>query len=128
MNKVVVTSTGETVESPLDSHFGRCRYLLVCDPASGQIEKTIANANAAVPGGAGVSTAQMVADLGIKTIITGNIGPKAYEALVASEIDIYIAAAGSVKEALEAFAAGKLKKVDDSSAPMHSGLGAKENS
>ena len=91
------------------------------------MEKAIANANATAQGGAGVSTAQMVADMGITKIITGNIGPKAYEALTASGIEIYVAESGKAKDALEKFGNGELKKVDDASAPMHAGLGMKKD-
>lgn len=126
MSKVVITAEGDSLDSPLDSHFGRCRFLLVCDSEGMKLENAIKNENAEVQGGAGVSTSQMVADLGINVIITGNIGPKAFSALTASGISIYVAGTGKVKDALEAFASGELKKVDDASAPMHSGLGAKK--
>ncbi len=126
MEKVVITAEGDSLDSPLDSHFGRCKYLLICNPESKQVDKAIANGNAEVQGGAGVSTAQMVADLDIKNIVTGNIGPKAFEALNASGIKIFVAQSGSVGNALNAFVDNKLEEVTDASAQMHSGLGAKK--
>lgn len=126
MEKVLVTSTGEAPDSEIDSHFGRCKFLLVCDPESGEVEKAIANKNAEAQGAAGVSTAQMVTDLGIKKVITGNVGPKAFDALNSAGIEIYIAETGSVGDSLEAFKNGKLKKIDESSASMHSGLGMRK--
>lgn len=126
MAKVIVTAEGETPEAKVDAHFGRCKYLLVCDPETNQVEKSIANDNATAQGGAGVSTAQMVADLGAKQIITGNIGPKAYQALSTSGIEIFVADSGTVTQALADLKDGKLEKVSDASAPMHTGLGAKK--
>lgn len=123
MEKVVVTALGQDLQAKLDSHFGRCQYLLVCDAENKKVEKAIANANAQAQGGAGVTTAQMVADMGIKTVITGNIGPKAFDALNLSGIKVLIAKPGTAADALEGFSAGKLEEVTKSSAPMHTGLG-----
>jgi len=127
MEKVIITAQGDSLDSELDPHFGRCKFILVCNPETKELEKAITNVNATAQGGAGVSTAQTVADMGISKIITGNIGPKAYEALTASGVEIYVAEPGKVSDALEKFGNGELKKVDDASAPMHTGLGMKKS-
>lgn len=126
MKKVIVTALGETLDAQLDDHFGRCKYLLVCDVENRKIEKAIVNANAQAQGGAGVTTAQIVADLGVEAVITGSVGPKAFDALNASGIKVVIAKLGTVKDVLSDFAEGKLEEMKESSAPMHSGLGLKE--
>jgi len=57
-------------------------------------------------GGAGVSSAQFVANEGIDVLITGDLGPNASKALNSSKIKIITGASGTVREALEKFKGG----------------------
>ena len=65
------------------------------------------NLNAAQ--GAGIQAAKTIIDLGVKTLITGHIGPKAFAALQAGGVAIYPVAGGTVAETLEEFRMGSLK-------------------
>jgi predicted Fe-Mo cluster-binding NifX family protein len=47
--------------------------------------------------------------LGVKALITGHVGPKAFAALQAGDVSIYPIAGGSVADALQQFKMGSLK-------------------
>ena len=42
-------------------------------------------------GGAGIQSAQLMADRGVKTVLTGNCGPNAHQTLSAADIEVLIA-------------------------------------
>ena len=63
--------------------------------------------------GAGISAAQIVANEKAEAVISGNLGPKAFDVLTSSGIDIYQAMPGmTIKEALVAFKNKQLPKMD----------------
>lgn len=103
--KIVVSSSANNLEAPLDPRFGRCPYLLIIDTDTMQFE-AVANAAAEAGGGAGIQTAQVIADKGAKAVITGNVGPNAFKALSAVGVEIITGAAGSVREVVEKFKLG----------------------
>lgn len=110
--KVCVSSVGSNLEDEVDPRFGRCAYLLFVDSESGELLGAKSNeTNVNAPRGAGISTAQVAADEGVRAIITGNVGPKAFDVFSASGIDVY-PATGSVKEAVEALKEGNLNKLE----------------
>jgi predicted Fe-Mo cluster-binding NifX family protein len=81
------------------------------------------NDSSGASGGAGVQSAKFVADNGAKAVITGNVGPKAYNALNAAGIEIITIEAGIlVKEAVLNYQAGKYRPVTGATATEHSGI------
>ncbi len=110
--KVAISSTGNTLESQVDPRFGRCAYFIIAEVESGKLKewKAIPNPGMAAMGGAGISAAQKVADEGVKTIITGNIGPRAAAVFQQVGIQVY-QATGTVKEALESWIKGELPRL-----------------
>lgn len=107
--KVCLSSTANNLEAQLDPRFGRCAYLLIVDTETLQFE-VIPNTAADVTGGAGIQAAQTIANKGAKAVLTGNVGPNAFKALSAAGIEIMTAASGSIREVLEKFKSGKLRK------------------
>ena len=120
--KLCVTSEGGKLDSRVDPRFGRCRYFIVVDSDTLEFE-AVENKNAEAMGGAGVQSGQLVASRGIKAVLTGNVGPNAFKTLNAAGVDIYTGVSGTVKEAVEAFKAGKLKKTDSASVGSKFGVG-----
>lgn len=108
--KVVVTSLGETVESPVDQRFGRARYFILYDMETKEWSSHDNKQNLEAAQGAGVQAGQKVIELGAEAVITGHCGPKAFATLKAGNVDAYEGAAGNVSEAIDAFREGKLKK------------------
>jgi len=59
--------------------------------------------------GAGIQAAQEMAGRGVGAVITGNVGPNAYQVLSSAGIRILIGASGTVREAVEMFKRGQLQ-------------------
>jgi predicted Fe-Mo cluster-binding NifX family protein len=107
--KTAVTSSGKTLDSPVDPRFGRAARFIVVDAPSGEFEAhdNAQNLNAAQ--GAGIQAAQTLSRLGVDVLITGHCGPKAFRTLRAAGIQVVVGAEGTVREAVERFRKGELK-------------------
>jgi predicted Fe-Mo cluster-binding NifX family protein len=57
--------------------------------------------NASTAHGAGIQTAEKVAELGVHAVIAEHVGPKAFDALQAGGIRVYTGATGTVAFAVE---------------------------
>ena len=120
--KIVVTSSGNTLESPIDPRFGRCQFFIFVDPESMEFEST-ENEAVMASGGAGPQAAQFVANKGAEAVLTGNVGPNAVSALKAAGIKIYVGSTGTVKETVSLFKNGQLQEVGEATVASHSGIG-----
>jgi len=109
--KICITSEGKTLDSKVDPRFGRCQYFIIVETDTLEFE-AIQNPNIEAMGGAGIQSAQLVASKKVKAVLTGNVGPNAFQTLSTAGIDIYTGVSGSIKEAIEAYKSGKLKKTE----------------
>lgn len=119
--KICITSQGNTLESQVDPRFGRCAYFIIIDPESSEFE-IIENSNAQTMGGAGIQAGQLVSDKGVKALLTGHVGPNAFQTLQASGIEIITGISGPVKEAVEQYKSGVLKPATNPTVGAHSGM------
>ena len=87
--KMAITSTGNNLESRFDLRFGRTAWFCIYDKESETIQ-FVENENKDSMGGAGTKTAEMVAELGVKQVISGDFGPKAKSLLERFEIQMII--------------------------------------
>jgi predicted Fe-Mo cluster-binding NifX family protein len=55
--KICVSSTGNTLDAPVDPRFGRCRYFLIVDSETMQFE-AVPNIASGAMGGAGIQAAK----------------------------------------------------------------------
>ena len=116
--KVAITSQGKEMNSEVDPRFGRARYFIVVETETDHVvHDNSPNLNAAH--GAGTQSAQAVVGLGAEAVVTGNIGPKAYAALEAAGVKVYVGAAGSVAEALQKFRDNQLQCASEATAEGH---------
>jgi len=118
--RIAVSASGPGLNAPVDPRFGRCPYFVVVDSETMEWE-AIDNANAATAGGAGIRTAQVIADQGVQTVITGNCGPNAYQTLSAAGIEVASGFTGSVQEAVEAYERGGLRPTAQANVASHYG-------
>lgn len=119
--KIAITSQGDNLEVPVDPRFGRCTYFIIIDPETEEFE-AVSNSSADAMGGAGPRSAQIISDKGAEAVITGNVGPNAFQTLKAANIKIYQGASGTVKETLAKYKRGEMKELSNSSVPGHFGL------
>jgi len=110
--KIAISSTGKNIDDKIDETFGRCPYFIIVEIKDGKIGKieTIENENINQTTGAGVSTAQLVAEKEVEAIITGNVGPRALDVLNQFNIKIYTGK-GSIKEAINSFINNELEEI-----------------
>ena len=107
--RVAITATGPELSSPLDQRFGRARYLLIVDTPDSVVAAVDNQAGVDASQGAGIQAAQSVIDNNTSILITGHCGPKAFRALKAGGVHVYLAPDGTVAEAIAAFRSGDLK-------------------
>lgn len=110
--KIAVSSMSKNIDSNVADVFGRCPYFVIAEVENKKIKETkaIENQNIDQMTGAGVSTAQLMAEKDVNVVITKNIGPRAMDVLKQFSIEVYIGK-GVVKDALQEFVDGKLKKI-----------------
>lgn len=106
--KVAFTTSGDGLNAPLDSRFGRAPKFLIydLDVQSFEVIDNVQNLNAAQ--GAGIQSAETVARLGAGAVVTGHCGPKAFRVLKAAGIRIFNTDPATVAEALAKYRAGAL--------------------
>jgi predicted Fe-Mo cluster-binding NifX family protein len=119
--KVVISCGGNTLEDFVDPRFGRCQTLLFVDTETLQAE-AVPNEAAMMGGGAGIQTAQLVANRGVGAVITGQLGPNASSVLESAGVPVYLGATGTARQALQAFQAGQLQRTQDATVAAHFGM------
>jgi predicted Fe-Mo cluster-binding NifX family protein len=118
--KICVTSSGNTLDALVDPRFGRAAYLAIVESESMAFE-AVPNAAAGAMGGAGIQAAQTLANKGVSVLITGNVGPNAFQALKSSGVKIVVGASGTIREVIEKFKRGQLKETDNPTVEGHFG-------
>jgi len=88
--KIAISAAGPSLDAAVDARFGRCQYFVIVDPQTMELE-ALENSNVAAAGGAGISTAQMIANKGAEVVLTGNCGPNAYQTLSAAGVQVITA-------------------------------------
>jgi len=73
--KIAITSTGNSLDSKLDSRFGRCSYFVFFDTESGSVEY-VPNVNRESVEGAGPASVQLVASRNAIKVVSGEFGAK----------------------------------------------------
>jgi len=119
--KICVTSEGANLGSKVDPRFGRCRYFIIADTGTLEFE-AIENPNIESTGGAGIQSAQLVGSKQVKAVVTGNVGPNAFQTLQAAGVEVFTNASGTIKEAIEKYKKGEFKAVSGPSVGSHSGM------
>ena len=120
--KIAVSASDNSLDAAVDPRFGRCAYVLIIDSQTSEIVGGGRNEFAAAGGGAGTQTAQWAIREGAEAVLTGNIGPNAYNVLRAGKIKVYAGVSGSVRDVIVRLNKGELREIASSTAPPHSGL------
>ena len=110
--KIAISSTTQNIDDKVHETFGRCPYFIIAEIKDGKIEKTQAIKNESIDqtSGAGISSAQLVAEQKAEVVITGNVGPRAFDVLNQFKIKMYVGK-GIVKEVVQNFIDNKLKEI-----------------
>ena len=121
---ICLSSQGNTLDAQIDPRFGRCQYFIIFDTETSAFE-AITNPNIDSMGGAGIQSGQLIAGKKVRTVLTGNVGPNAFQTLQAAGIEVVTGISGSVREAIEKYRKGGLSVAEGPSAASHSGMSAR---
>lgn len=116
---IAITSEGDTIDSQVDPRFGRAKFFLIYNDEYGKWEGVDNKQNFQAAQGAGIQAATTIAQKNCNVLITGHCGPKAFRALSAAGVAIYLCDSGTVKEVFEKFQKGELKKIDNADVEGH---------
>ena len=120
--KIVVTANGADLDAPVSPVFGRCPTYVFVDTETMQFE-AVENPAATAGGGAGIQAAQYVIERGAQAVVTGNAGPNAFNVFQAANVPVHLFGGRTVREAVEAYKAGKLQSVAGANVQAHAGMG-----
>ncbi|MFC1958890.1 NifB/NifX family molybdenum-iron cluster-binding protein [Chloroflexota bacterium] len=118
--KIAISATAASLDADIDPRFGRCQYFIIADPDTMEFE-ALENSSAMAGGGAGISTAQMIAGKGVEAVLTGNCGPNAYQGLSAAGIKVITGVSGNVRDAVQIYKSGNLEGSTQPNVPDHFG-------
>ncbi|NLF80335.1 MAG: dinitrogenase iron-molybdenum cofactor [Clostridia bacterium] len=102
MTKIAVAAEGKNITG----HFGHCENFLLYEIKDGQIikEETIDN-----PGHRPGFLPNFLADQGVRTIISGNMGEGARDIFLERNIEVIVGVLGDAKTAVKSYLTGHLQ-------------------
>jgi predicted Fe-Mo cluster-binding NifX family protein len=110
MDKVAITCEEPSLDAKVDPRFGRAAGFLVVDLNTMDFEYLDNGASQTMAQGAGIQAAESVARSGVRVVLTGFVGPKAFQALSAAGIKVGLNLEGTtVKEAIERYKVGNVE-------------------
>lgn len=107
--RVAISARNQTPYSDVDERFGRAYWFLVYSTDDDSWTPFNNSANRALANNAGSSTAEMMKEIGVSLVLTGETGPKAYRVLSQAGIQVCHGMCGTVIEALELWQSGRLE-------------------
>lgn len=120
--RIVVTANGADLDASASPIFGRCPWYLFVDTDTMEVEAT-ENPAVGAAGGAGIQAAQFVVERGAEAVLTGNVGPNAFDVFQSARVPVYLIADSSAREAVNAYKADQLPEAGGATGPAHAGMG-----
>jgi len=108
--KIAVSANGKTKDSFMDQRFGRCRYFVLFDDQTEQVD-SIMNPSAYASSSAGPTAVKELVKHKIETVITGSVGEIAKESLQVAGIEIITMEASTVQKAIDLYLRSKSQSV-----------------
>jgi predicted Fe-Mo cluster-binding NifX family protein len=118
--KICITSQGKDMEALVDPRFGRCQYFTIVDTDSNETD-ILENVNRDGMGGVGVQSGQFIAEKQVKVVLTGNVGPNAFQTLQAAGIEVVTGVSGKVKDVIDRYSKGEFRTTQGPSVDSHFG-------
>jgi predicted Fe-Mo cluster-binding NifX family protein len=124
MEKIAVTCEEPSLDSRIDPRFGRAAGFLIVDPETMTFEYISNGASQVMAQGAGIQAAENIARSGAKVLLTGYVGPKAFQGLNAAGIKIGQDLENvTVREAIDLYKSGKVNMAAAPNSRSHGGMG-----
>ena len=115
--KIAIPVDEQSLSSSVSPSFGRAAHFLFYNTNTKE-SYYLDNSAVVSQGGAGIRAAQVIADHGVKALLTPRCGENAEKVLSKSEVFIYKSIPGTAQENIDAFTAEKLVLLND----FHSGF------
>jgi predicted Fe-Mo cluster-binding NifX family protein len=122
--KVAISTIGKNLDAPIDPRFGRCAFFIIVDVDNMKFE-VCSNQIIALGASAGIQAAQFLTSKGVQLVITGNMGPNALRSLSAAGIDVITGQAGTVRQVIDDYKKGSLKRTNEGNVYGHYGMGGR---
>lgn len=108
MNIIAVSSEGPGLESMVDPRFGRAGGFVILNKTTDEVSYIDNGASQVMAQGAGIETAERLSEAGVEVVLSGFVGPKAFEALQEAEIKVVQDMDGmSAGDAIQKFLSGQ---------------------
>ncbi len=110
MNKIAITSEGPSLDDLVDPRFGRAAGFVVVDLESMETRYIDNGQSQVLAQGAGIQASELMAGAGTGCVLTGFVGPKAFQALSAVKIKVVQNLDGiTVRQAIERYKSGAVQ-------------------
>ena len=120
--KIVVSSQGASLDAASSTVFGRCPTFVFVDTDTMEFD-AMPNPAMSQGGGAGIQAAQFVVNQGAQAVLSGHLGPNAFDVLNAAGVPGYLIPEGTVRQAVEGYSAGELAPMAGANVAAHAGIG-----
>lgn len=117
--KIALSSKGPTIDDLIEERFGRTPSFIIYDLEKDTYHSVDNTQILNSPQGAGIQAAQHVVDADVEAVVTGHVGPKAFQVLKTAKVIIYLARGIRVKEAITNFKDGKLQRAESNDVEEH---------
>ena len=118
--KIAISAEGKNLDRILDSRFGRCEYFQIYNQEGSQL-KVVENKGITAEGGAGIAAAQQIIDEEVDVVITGSLGPNAYNIIDKAKIKAFTCDNIAMEAVLKAFKNNELQEITYAG-PAHRGM------
>ena len=107
--RIAVSAFGPNLMSRLSPRFGGCSYFLVIDPSTKNLE-VYENKHDDPAGNSDAQAARFLASKKVDAVITGRCRPDTFKILADAGIRVFLKQSGIVKEVLEKYAQGRMRR------------------
>jgi len=108
MKRIVVTSDGESLESGVSQHFGRCPYFIVAEAEGKEMKSHEAVENPYYENHVPFAVPEFILGLKPDVLITGGIGPRALQVFEGKKVEVIHGFSGKNGEAVRLYLEGKI--------------------
>jgi len=110
--KVAISTNESNLDALIETKFGRSPGFLIYDTVSAAMTFLENVQNAETSQSASTKAAEMLLNFNVESVISGHLGPKAYQVLDSAGIHIYNSASVPIKQALHQLSNGLLREQD----------------
>jgi predicted Fe-Mo cluster-binding NifX family protein len=117
--KIAISAKGSDLSSAIDPRFGRAQYFIIFDTDNDDFEVVPNKNNAEAAQGAGIQAAETVIRKKVDMVVSGNLGPKAFDVLSEAGIKAALWSDGTVSQAIGQIKKGQLQPIDKPNVGEH---------